>query len=83
MISKKSCFNGLKPFHENTLGDADKSEIIRNQQSAEEFPKPNIRTFEKRKLHSSFIDNVWGANLADMPLINKFNKGCAMSYWYL
>ena len=31
--------------------------------------------FNKRKVHSSFIDNIWGADLADMPLISKFNKG--------
>ena len=23
----------------------------------------------------SFIDNIWGADLADMQLISKFNKG--------
>ena len=26
-------------------------------------------------MHSFFIDNVWGADLADMQLISKFNKG--------
>ena len=36
--------------------------------------KPFIRKFKKRKLHSSFIDNIWGTDLADMQLINKFNK---------
>ena len=33
-----------------------------------------IRKFEKRKLHSPFIDNIWGADLADMHLISKFHK---------
>ena len=29
-----------------------------------------------RKVHSSFIDNIWGADLADMQLLlSKFNKG--------
>ena len=27
------------------------------------------------KAHSSFIENIWGIDLADMQLINKFNKG--------
>ena len=27
------------------------------------------------KVHSSFVDNIWGANLANMQLINKFDKG--------
>ena len=33
------------------------------------------RTFNKRKVHSPFIENIWGADLAHMQLINKFNKG--------
>ena len=37
--------------------------------------KPIIRKFEKRKVYSSFKDNIWGADLADMQLISKFNKG--------
>ena len=34
-----------------------------------------IRMFNKRKVHSPFIDNIWGANLADLQLISKFTKG--------
>ena len=26
-------------------------------------------------MYSSFRDNIWGADLADMQLISKFNKG--------
>ena len=33
-----------------------------------------IRKFEKWKLYSSFIDNIRGANLADMQLMSKFDK---------
>ena len=28
-----------------------------------------------RKEYSSFKDNIWGADLADMQLLSKFNKG--------
>ena len=42
---------------------------------AEELHKLIIRKFEEKKVHSSFIDNVWGADLADMQLISQFNKG--------
>ena len=28
-----------------------------------------------RKVHSSSIDNIWGADLANIQLINKFDKG--------
>ena len=45
------------------------------QQLAKELHKPMIRKFKKIKVHSTFIDNIWGADLADMQLINKSNKG--------
>ena len=37
--------------------------------------KPINRKFRKRKVYSSFVDNILGADLADISLINKFNKG--------
>ena len=46
-----------------------------NQQLAEESSKPIIREFKKWKVHSPFIDNIWGADLTDIQLISKFNKG--------
>ena len=46
-----------------------------NQELAEELHKPIIRKFEKRKVHAAFKDNIWGADLADMQLLNKYNKG--------
>ena len=42
---------------------------------AEELHKPFIRKFNKRKVQSPFIDNIWGADLADMKLISKFKEG--------
>ena len=46
-----------------------------NQELAEELHKPITKKIEKRKVHSSFIDNILGADLANMQLISKFNKG--------
>ena len=40
-----------------------------------ELPKPIIKKFKERKVYSGFKDNIWGADLADMQLISKFNKG--------
>ena len=40
-----------------------------NQQLAEELHKPIIRKFEERK------DNIWAADLADMQLLSRCNKG--------
>ena len=46
-----------------------------NKLLAEELHKPIIRYFKKKNSLCRFKDNIWGADLADMQLINKFNKG--------
>ena len=46
-----------------------------NEELAEELQKPIIRKFKKRAVYSRSKDNIWGADLADMQLISKFNKG--------
>ena len=48
---------------------------MQNKELAEELHKPIIRRFEKRKVYSSFIDNIRGFDLGDMQLLTKFNKG--------
>ena len=58
----------------NTAGSGVKS-IPQNEQLAEELHKPIIRKCKKRKVYSAFKDNNWGADLADMQLINKSIKG--------
>ena len=44
-----------------------------NIQLTDELHKPNMK-FEKRKVCSSFRNNIWGADLAEMQLLSKFNK---------
>ena len=46
-----------------------------NYQLANELHKPIIKKFEKRKVYSSFKENIWGVDLADMQSLSKFNKG--------
>ena len=46
-----------------------------NYQLANELGKPVIRKFNKRKVYSSFGDNIWGVDLADMQLLSKYSKG--------
>ena len=46
-----------------------------NQQLAEELHKPIIKKIKKRKVHAAFKDNIWGADLADMQLLSKYNEG--------
>ena len=45
-----------------------------NQQLVNELHKPIIKKIKRRKVYSSFKYNIWGADLADMQLISKFNK---------
>ena len=51
------------------------SGVNENTKLANELHKPIIRKFNKRKVYSSFKDNIWGVDLADMQLLSKFNKG--------
>ena len=46
-----------------------------NFQLVNELHKPIIRKFKKRKVYSSFRDNIWGVDLVDMQSLNKYNKG--------
>ena len=34
-----------------------------------------LTNFKKRKVYSSFRDNIWGVDLADMQSLSKYNKG--------
>ena len=49
--------------------------IPQNEQLADELHKPIVRKFKKRKVYSALKDNIWGADLADMQLLSKYNKG--------
>ena len=62
-------------FDKKTSGSGIRSKNIFNEELAEELQKPIVRKSNKRKVHSPFIDNIWGADLADMQLISRFNKG--------
>ena len=47
-----------------------------NQQLANELHKPIIRKSKRqKKVYSSFKDNIWGIDFANMQLISKYNKG--------
>ena len=46
-----------------------------NYQLTNELHKPIIRKFKKKKVYSSFRDNIWGADLVDMQSLRKYNKG--------
>ena len=56
-------------------GVAANNVIKQNIQLADELHKLIIKKILKIKVYSSFRDNIWGADFADMQLISKFNKG--------
>ena len=45
-----------------------------NQKLAEDFHKPLIRKFKRRKVYARFKDNIWGADLTEMGLLSSKNK---------
>ena len=57
-----------------------KNENISNQKLVKELHKPIIREIKKHQVYSSYEDNIWGADLADIQLINTFNKGICFCY---
>ena len=45
-----------------------------NYQLANKLYKPIIREFKERKVYSSFRNNIWEVDLADMQSLSKYNK---------
>ena len=83
-IAENSKYNGYqrglasivcKYVNIKTYASSIKNEIVSNQELTETLYKPIIEKFDKGKVHSPFIDNIWGADLADMQLMRTFNKG--------
>ena len=62
-------------FFDSKVSGSGAKLIPQNEQLANELHKPIIRKFEKRRVYSTFKDNIWGVDLADMQLLNKHNKG--------
>ena len=64
-----------KFLNKKSKGAGIKNKIKENQQLANELHKPFIRKFKKRKVYSSFKDNIWGVDLADIQLTSRCKKG--------
>ena len=58
-------------FDDKKTGQTVKNENISYKEFAEQLCKPILEI----KVHSTFIDNTWGAQLANMHSMSKFNKG--------
>ena len=46
-----------------------------NYQLASELHEQIIKKSKRRKVYSSFRDNIWSVNLTDMQSLSKYNKG--------
>ena len=53
-------------FFDSKVSGSGAKLALQNEQLAEELHKPIIRKFEKRRVYSTFKDNISGADLADM-----------------
>ena len=92
-IAKNSKYDGYqrglasmvyKCFDKNTFGSGVKIENISKKEVI--IRKSIIRKFNETNVHSPFIDNIWGADLAEMQLVSKSNKGfrfllCVIDIW--
>ena len=52
-------------------GGTVKSEVMSNQEITKEVNTPIRRKFEKWKVYSSFVDNIFGNDLADLQSVIK------------
>ena len=77
-LSKTISFNGLSFFDKKPtlLNKSSRSGVANepNYQLANELHTQITKKFKKTNVYSSFGDNVWGVNLADMQSLRKYNK---------
>ena len=70
-----------KFFDKNSIGNgvaaslANKSATEPIYQLANELHRQIFRKFKRQKFYSSFRDNIWGVDLADMQSLSIYNKG--------
>ena len=74
MVIKEALLQWFLNFFYKKYSCSDiKNENMWNKELTEELRKQIIKKFDKRKVRSSFIDNIWGDDIADIQLISKFN----------
>ena len=52
-----------------------KTRIFQTKNQIKNYTNQLLKKLKKIKVHSFFIDDIWGTDLTDMQLISKFNKG--------
>ena len=53
----------------------DKKKMCVNKQLAQELDKPVIEKFKRRRVHATFKDNIWAAELDEIESLPFFNCG--------
>ena len=66
-------------FFDSKVSGSGAKLIPENEQLAYELHQPVIRKFEEGNVYSTFKDNIWGVDLADMQLLSKYIKGIRFS----
>ena len=74
-FDKNPSGSGVNVYANNKIKQNQRPLTLATHQLAEKLHKPIIRKFKRRTIYSEFKDNICGADLADMQLMNKFNKG--------
>ena len=74
-FDKRSAGSHVSTHANNKIKQNQCSLNLAKHQLAEELHKPIIKKFKERTVYSELKDNISGADLVDMQLINKFNKG--------
>ena len=74
IFDKTSADSGINMRTNNKIKQNQHPLDLAKHQLAGELHKTIIKKIKKRTVYSGFKDNIWGAVLAHMQLINKFNK---------
>ena len=69
LFDKKSAGSGVA-----TLAKKSVVNTVPNYQLANEFHRQIIRKFNGRKVYSSFKDNIWGVDIANIQSLSKHNR---------
>ena len=75
MVTKKDLDQWFTSFLIKSLVEVVLPLGLPTNQLANELHRQVIRKFKRRKVYSSFRDNMCGIDLADMKSLSKYNKG--------
>ena len=78
-FDKKTKGSGVTTLTKNLLLNL----YLKTNNQLMNFINPLLNFFKKRTVNSAFKDNIWDADLANMQLISKSNKGFSFYYMLL